>query len=182
MPTSAGPSTTGEGLPVPPSRRPPGRRARDHTRALRRVSRGGEPRGVRALLITGALMPRQFGSWLPAGQEQLLPLRRAALSTRVERERPPRLHRDDRSTERADRGAERAQVLSKLTRVPRRLTSADFRLAVTSGVSAPRASGPRVNASRRRSQLARTPVSGCDRRWRPSPESPSEPACRTPRR
>ena len=63
-------------------------------------------------------------------------VRRAALSAGLERQRPPRLHRDDQPVERADPAPSFRKTLLKLQLLPRWLTSADFRLAFTSGVSA----------------------------------------------
>ncbi len=54
----------------------------------------------------------------------------------VREQRPSRLHRDDHPVERADRGPSVRKTLLKVRLLPRWLTSADFRLAFTSGVSA----------------------------------------------
>ena len=64
------------------------------------------------------------------------PLRRSALSLGGEHERPARLHRDDPPVERADAAPSFRKTLLKLQLLPRWLTSSDFRLAFTSGVSA----------------------------------------------
>ena len=64
------------------------------------------------------------------------PVRRAALPAGVERQRPPRLHRDDRRWNARIGAPSFRKTLLKLRLLPRWLTSADFRLAFTSGVSA----------------------------------------------
>ena len=66
-----------------------------------------------------ALMGRQFpGSFLPFGEAQIVALRTAALPARVERERPPRLHRDDPPVAQALRRAQHAQAPAQAAPAP----------------------------------------------------------------
>jgi cyclopropane-fatty-acyl-phospholipid synthase len=84
-----------------------------------------------------ALMGRQFpGSWPPLGQEQLV--RCAAPSFRLITSTNGRLDYIETISEWGERTGARSlrKSLLKLRLVPRWLTSADFRLAFTSGVSA----------------------------------------------
>jgi cyclopropane-fatty-acyl-phospholipid synthase len=93
------------------------------------------PRGSDAWLL--ALMQRQFpGSWLPLGRQQLLDC--AAPGFRLVESSNGRLDYIQTIGEWNRRiGARSARkTLLKLALVPRWLTSADFRLAFTSGVSA----------------------------------------------
>ena len=84
-----------------------------------------------------ALMGRQFpGSWLPLGQEQVV--RCAQPSFRLVSSTNGRLDYIETISEWGKRTGARSlrKTLLKLRLVPRWLTSADFRLAFTSGVSA----------------------------------------------
>jgi cyclopropane-fatty-acyl-phospholipid synthase len=84
-----------------------------------------------------ALMGRQFpGSWLPFGQEQLV--RCADPNFRLVSSSNGRLDYIETIREWGERTGARSlrKTLLKLQLVPRWLTSADFRLAFTSGVSA----------------------------------------------
>jgi cyclopropane-fatty-acyl-phospholipid synthase len=93
------------------------------------------PRGSDAWYL--ALMGRQFpGSWLPYGQEQIV--RCAEPHFRVVSSTSGRLDYIETIRQWRKRFAARSlrKTLLKLRLVPRWLTSADFRLAFTSGVSA----------------------------------------------
>jgi cyclopropane-fatty-acyl-phospholipid synthase len=93
------------------------------------------PRGSDAFVL--ALMARQFpGSWLPSGQEQVV--RCAQPSFRLVSSSNGRLDYIETITQWNARIGARStrKSLLKLRLVPRWLTSADFRLAFTSGVSA----------------------------------------------
>ena len=85
-----------------------------------------------------ALMGRQFpGSWLPVrarsrSSRSAEPHFRLVSSV----ERPARLHRDDPQWRKRFGEPSLQKTLLKLRLVPRWLTSPDFRLAFTSGVSA----------------------------------------------
>jgi hypothetical protein len=81
----------------------------------------------------GTPVPRLLPSLRPGADH---PQRRAPLPSRVEHQRPARLHRDHPPVAKAVRGTEPKKTLLKLQLLPRWLTSADFRLAFTSGVSA----------------------------------------------
>ena len=84
-----------------------------------------------------ALMERQFpGSWLPSGQEQIV--RTAAPDFALVASESGRLDYIETIRQWRSRFAQRTarKTLLKLRLVPRWLTSADFRLAFTSGVSA----------------------------------------------
>jgi cyclopropane-fatty-acyl-phospholipid synthase len=93
------------------------------------------PRGSDAWYL--ALLGCQFpGSWLPSGEEQLI--RCAEPSFRLVSSASGRLDYIQTITEWGKRTGARSlrKALLKLRLVPRWLTSADFRLAFTSGVSA----------------------------------------------
>ena len=95
----------------------------------------GAPRDSDAWYV--ALMGRQFpGSWLPLGEEQIVRCAEPHFRAGLERQRAAGLHRDDPPVGPAHRPASLHKSLLKLQLVPRWLTSADFRLAFTSGVSA----------------------------------------------
>lgn len=84
-----------------------------------------------------ALMQRQFpGSWLPFGEEQVV--RNAEPDFRLVESQSGRLDYIETISQWRRRFGERTlrKTLLKLRLVPRWLTSADFRLAFTSGVSA----------------------------------------------
>ena len=83
-------------------------------------------------------MSRQFpGSWLPFGREQIVRCAEPHFRLVVERQRAARLHRDDPPVAQALRASPAcASGWSSCELLPRWLTSADFRLAFTSGVSA----------------------------------------------
>ena len=93
------------------------------------------PRGSDAWYV--ALMERQFpGSWLPFGQEQII--RNAEPSFRLVSSESGRLDYIETIRQWRKRFAAPSfkKTLLKLRLLPRWLTSADFRLAFTSGVSA----------------------------------------------
>jgi cyclopropane-fatty-acyl-phospholipid synthase len=93
------------------------------------------PRGSDAWYVT--LMERQFpGSWLPFGQEQIV--RNAEPSFRLVSSESGRLDYIETIRQWRKRFAAPSfkKTLLKLRLLPRWLTSADFRLAFTSGVSA----------------------------------------------
>jgi cyclopropane-fatty-acyl-phospholipid synthase len=93
------------------------------------------PRGSDAWYV--ALMERQFpGSWLPFGQEQII--RNAEPSFRLVSNESGRLDYIETIRQWRKRFAAPSfkKTLLKLRLLPRWLTSADFRLAFTSGVSA----------------------------------------------
>jgi cyclopropane-fatty-acyl-phospholipid synthase len=93
------------------------------------------PRGSDAWYL--ALMGRQFpGSWLPFGSEQIV--RSASPSFRLVSSESGRLDYIETIRQWRKRFAARSlrKSLLKLQLIPRWLTSADFRLAFTSGVSA----------------------------------------------
>jgi cyclopropane-fatty-acyl-phospholipid synthase len=84
-----------------------------------------------------ALLGRQFpGSWLPHGQEQII--RSAEPHFRLVSSMSGRLDYIEtiRRCRKPLRGAEPQETLVKLPLLPRWLTSPDFRLAFTAGVSA----------------------------------------------